>query len=150
MHIPEGTRIGILREGGGNTAARLWMGKTATVGPLRGFAVGGAGEGVKILFLIPVHLPGWVVTKSGKRQAGAFLLGPDERFTVKDPTQKETVYCFSAVSAVEVVSDKEMRCGFCRTPVKEGDAGWLPLAPKTPAGDRMLCHSCARAWEVIP
>jgi hypothetical protein len=150
MQIPEGSKIGVLRDGLGKTVAEISIGKTATVGPLKGIPVWGGGTGVKLLFLIPLHLPGWVVNKSARRQAGAFVLGPEESFTLRGPSQEEAVYCFNAVSVVEVVVERGSLCGFCRSRFKDGDAGWLPLASKSPGGDRVLCISCAQAWEILP
>jgi len=148
MQIPEGCKIGILRDGLGKTVAEISMGKTITVGPLKGVPVWGGGA--KLLFIVPLHLSGWMVTKSARRQGGAFLLGPDEIFTLSGPSQEESAYCFNAVSAVEVVVERDGRCGFCRSRFKEGEMGWLPLASESPGGHKVLCLSCAKAWEILP
>ena len=149
MHIAQGTKLGVLRDGPARSAAEIRMETTVEIGPLMGIPLWEGGAGAKVLFLIPLQLPGWMVSKSARRLGGAFMIAPGESFTLRGPSQEETVYCFSAVSAVEVAVERGARCGFCRSRFKDGDTGWLPLASKSPGRHKILCLSCARAWGMF-
>jgi hypothetical protein len=148
MAIPEGSRLGALMEGSEKTA-EVHMGRTVLAGPLRGIPVWDAGAGVRILFLLP--LAGCMVKKSGKRQGGAFLLGPGESFslTAAANNNEETVFQFKAASAVEVVPETGALCGFCHARLEEEAPACLSLISGNPLAGKVLCLPCAEAWELI-
>jgi hypothetical protein len=147
VDIPEGSKLGALMEGAEKTAAEVYMGRAIPVGPLRGIPVWDASSGVRVLFLLP--LSGCMVKKSGRRQGGAFLLGPGESFSLRGTAQEETVFQFKAASAVEVIPGTGALCGFCRAPLAEGVPGCLSLTPGNPLAGKVLCLPCAQAWEIF-
>ena len=151
MEIPEDTLVGHLKKEDESRAEEMRMGRTASIGPIRATPVWQQGAGLILLAMMKIHSEGIVVAKSEERQAGAFLLEPEESFSLGCAESDEGTYAFKALPVIEIAVDQSNAalCGFCRSPLKE--RAMTCLSPTVrPLKGKALCEACARAWVKTP
>jgi hypothetical protein len=146
MFIEEGTMLGQMTEPDGTVVAVVTMGDSLDVCSVRGFPYWIPEKGARILFFLPTRAAGICVTKAGVRQAGAFVLCPDEQFLLKGPAgQKEMAYRFRAMPNVKAVTEDGERCAFCRTDLEHGGVFCSKGNLASQLRGKLLCGACAGA-----
>ncbi|KOR28719.1 hypothetical protein TI05_16380 [Achromatium sp. WMS3] len=83
-----------------------------------------------------------LITIDGQRQAGAFVLRPNEHFDYKDER-----FVFKSATQVPITVASG-RCKFCQTPLTVAAILWL--AADSPLQGAKLCTACAKAFATSP
>jgi hypothetical protein len=148
MKIPDGTRVGWLVDDQGNKAAEVRLGKIMQLGPVKGYALWKHGKGFVVLFSLPSIIPGLVVTKDAISQAGAFLLKPDQSFSLSNHGIDNT-YQFKVIQDIKIQTKMNDHCDFCRSPFTGKRARYCLssiLESESAVPGLLLCNGCYAAW----
>ncbi|RJR29413.1 MAG: hypothetical protein C4576_35410 [Desulfobacteraceae bacterium] len=134
-------RVGVLRSSSGEIAD-LSLNQVRAEGMLRIVPQWSNGAGLSLLVLLPLGHAVTGVWKSGRPQAGAFILLPGEEFSTRSLSDGETIFSFEPLSSFEVAVSRGNSCSFCRT-VLDGKGTVLTQERFRRS---ILCNACAMAW----
>jgi hypothetical protein len=140
-------RAGVLTGDSGSPAVRLFFGELAALGPLRLLAHWEPKSGLRVVVLTPLHMPGLDIRKSGRRQAGAFLLKPGESFSIGKPPAAREDFRLEAEPLTRIPAGEGAWCGFCRMGLPASAPAFALLSQEAGMGGRLLCRACADAWK---
>jgi hypothetical protein len=140
-------RAGALTGDSGSPAVRLFFGELAALGPLRLLAHWEPKSGLRVVVLTPLHMPGLDIRKSGRRQAGAFLLKPGESFSMGKPPAAREDFRLEAEPLIRVPAGEGAWCGFCRMALPAAAPAFALLSQADGIAGRLLCRACAAAWR---
>ncbi len=141
-----GCRVGALKMGAEEVLPDLCLNQVEEIGSLRIVPRWQAGSGLHLLVLVPLCQAETRVRKSGRAQAGAFLVRPGEGFSVCS-RDGESSYTFEAAPAVELPVERGTPCAFCRTPLEGLGLSFTGQNPEFRLGSGLLCRACALALE---
>lgn len=135
-------RVGVLRSSSGKIE-ELLLDRIRVEGMLRIVPQWSHGTGLFLVIVLPLKQAKTRVWKSGRPQAGAFLLLPGEEFSMRSLSDGETLFSFEPLSSFEIAVSRGKSCSFCRTPLDEKGT--------VLSGERfrrsILCKACAIAWD---
>jgi hypothetical protein len=130
----------------GSWSREIRAGKVISIGALQGIPIWNELGGLQLLFMMPIHGKGVIVTKSGRRQAGAFLLQAGESLSLKSPVTAMGTYEFRTLPMIGIRVGKGAVCAFCRSPLKKKAVGCLVPVLGGALKGKALCKACAQAW----
>ena len=140
-------RIGSLVGTSGSQVVELSLGELNDLGPLKLLPQWQPRAGLLVVVMVPISMPGLEIRKMGRRQAGAFLLRPGERFSMTMPPAVEECFRLEPETEIRMSAEPGAVCGFCRTPLSAGSSLFALQFPGNCLRGQVVCPACAAAWK---